>query len=128
MSFQSTLKSIYKTNVLGGFFSEPVTFTPIETGVARSVTMSVTHRQERKESETSEDNFEYFECEFLTDESDEDVGGIDVLQLQDSFVRSSTYDSNSAAIVFAGNILERGRHYIRAEFQRYKRVAQGRGR
>lgn len=129
MSHSDRLKSFYRKQILNGRsgFAENGTFTPSATGTSRPVRASVTVRQNETETEGTRDRLDQIEVFLIRDEADE-IGGVAVLNFNDTYTRDAEYEADSTPYVFVGELLEQGRHYTRAVFQRHTNRTQNRGR
>ena len=128
MAIQDAWKAVYKGWLKNRYYSEPVQFVPIaDPTKPRAVVMGIDAERQRESSNTDEDQDERVTVFILRDEDDPDVGGVKELYLNDQIIRAAEFDPNNEPFSHTGEIVERGQHYIRAVFSRYRRVAQGPG-
>lgn len=129
MTFNDRLKTFYRSRILATTlgFAETGTFTPYDTGTPRTLTASVTVREIQNTQDETREQRETIELFILRDESD-DLGGVAQLQFADEYIRDPEFDSNDEPFIYRGEVIEQGKHYYKAVFERYAQSSQGRGR
>lgn len=129
MGMSDRIKNHYRNRVLrqGNGFAERGQFARKRSEKYKTLETSVTESRETNEDLNTVDKVERIEV-FIHRDTENENGGVDDLYHGDKYIRDPEFDSNQAPFIFNGRILEKGQHYIRAEFERYRRNSQGAGR
>jgi hypothetical protein len=107
---------MYERRVLNSATSELGSVREKPGGPFRPVRVSVTESASRDPAEYGVEEHERIEVFFLRDSEK----GILEVSPATQFVRSSEFDQDNRPFTFNGSIVEKGEHYLRAEFSRVK--------